>query len=31
MVKVHGRQYAGHAVTGPGRFVNVKKAAAVTT
>ena len=31
MVKVHGRQYAGHGVTGPGRFVNVKKAAAVTT
>ena len=31
MVKVHGRQYAGHKVTGPGRFVNVKKAAAVTT
>ena len=31
MVKIHGRQYAGHKVTGPGRFVNVKKAAAVTT
>ena len=31
MVKVHGRQYAGHGVTGPGRFCNVKKAAAVTT
>lgn len=31
MVKVHGRQYAGYGVTGPGRFVNVKKAAAVTT
>ena len=31
MVKVHGRQYAGHGVTGPGRFVNVKKDAAVTT
>ena len=31
MVKVHGRQYAGHGVTGPGRFVNVKKPAAVTT
>lgn len=31
MVKVHGRQYAGHGVTGPGRFVNVKKAAAATT
>lgn len=31
MVKVHGRQYAGHGVTGPGRFVNVKKTAAATT
>lgn len=31
MVKVHGRQYAGHGVTGPGRFCNVKKAAAATT
>lgn len=31
LVKVVGRQYAGHKVTGPGRFVNVKKAAAVTT
>jgi hypothetical protein len=31
MVKVHGRQYAGHKVTGPGRFVNVKKAAGSTT
>ena len=31
MVKVVGRQYAAHKVTGPGRFVNVKKAAAVTT
>ncbi len=31
MVKVHGRQYAGYGVTGPGRFVNVKKASAVTT
>ncbi len=31
LVKVVGRQYAGHGVTGPGRFVNVKKAAAVTT
>lgn len=31
MVKVHGRQYAGYGVTGPGRFVNVKKTAAVTT
>lgn len=26
MVKVVGRQYAAHAVTAPGRFVNVKKA-----
>ncbi len=26
MVKVHGRQYAGYGVTGPGRFCNVKKA-----
>ncbi len=31
MVKVHGRQYAGYGVTGPGRFVNVKKESAVTT
>ena len=31
MVKVHGRQYAGHAVTGPGRFVNVKKGSGTTT
>ena len=31
IVKVHGRQYAGHKVTGPGMFCNVKKAAAVTT
>ena len=31
MVKVHGRQFAGYGVTKPGRFVNVKKAAAVTT
>lgn len=31
MVKVHGRQFAGHAVTGPGRFVNVKKAAGSAT
>ena len=31
MVKVHGRQYAGHKVTGPGMFCNVKKAAAATT
>ena len=26
LVKVVGRQYAAHAVTGPGRFVNVAKA-----
>ena len=31
LVKVVGRQYAGHKVTAPGRFCNVKKAAAVTT
>ena len=31
LIKIVGRQYAGHKVTGPGRFVNVKKAAAVTT
>ena len=31
MVKVVGRQYAAHAVTAPGRFVNVTKPAAVTT
>ena len=31
LVKVVGRQYAGHKVTGPGRFVNVKKAPAATT
>ena len=31
LVKVVGRQYAGYGVTGPGRFVNVKKVAAVTT
>lgn len=31
MVKVVGRQYAAHKVTGPGRFVNVKKPSAVTT
>ena len=26
MVKVVGKQYAAHAVTAPGRFVNMKKA-----
>lgn len=31
IVRILGRQYAGHKVTGPGRFCNVKKAAAVTT
>lgn len=31
LVKVVGRQYAAHAVTGPGRFVNITKPAAVTT
>lgn len=30
MVKVVGRQYAAHAVTAPGRFVNITKPAAVT-
>lgn len=31
MVKVVGRQYAGHAVTTPGMFVNLAKPAAATT
>lgn len=31
MVKVHGRQYAGHKVTGPGMFCNVKKGSGSTT
>lgn len=31
MVKIVGRQYAAHAVTAPGRFVNITKPAAVTT
>lgn len=30
LVKVVGRQYAAHAVTAPGRFVNITKPAAVT-
>lgn len=30
MVKVVGRQYAAHAVTAPGRFVNLTKPAAAT-
>lgn len=31
LVKVVGRQYAAHAVTAPGRFVNILKPSAVTT
>lgn len=31
MVKIVGRQYAAHAVTAPGRFVNITKPAAATT
>ena len=31
LVKVVGRQYAGHKVTAPGMFVNVKKAAGSTS
>lgn len=31
LVKVVGREYVAHAVTGPGRLVNVTKPAAVTT
>lgn len=31
LVKVVGRIYAGHDVTGPGRLVNVRKPSAVTT
>lgn len=31
LIKVVGRIYAGHDVTGPGRLVNVRKPAAVTT
>jgi len=31
MVKVVGRQYAGHKVTKPGRLCNIKKPQAVTT
>ena len=31
LVKVVGREYVAHAVTGPGRLVNVIKPAAVTT
>ena len=31
LVKIVGRVYAAHDVTGPGRLVNIKKPAAVTT
>lgn len=31
LIKVVGRQYAAHAVTGPGRFVNITKPAAAST
>lgn len=31
LIKVVGRQYAAHGVTGPGKFVNVTKPAAATT
>lgn len=31
LIKIIGRQYAAHAVTAPGKFVNVTKPAAVTT
>ena len=31
MVKVVGREYAAHAITAPGKFVNITKPAAVTT
>lgn len=31
LVKIVGREYAGHAVDTPGRFVNLAKPAAVTT
>lgn len=31
LVKIVARQYAAHGVTGPGRFCNIKKPAAVTT
>lgn len=31
LVKVVGREYAAHAVTGPGKFVNITKPAAATT
>ena len=31
MVKVVGREYAAHAITAPGKFVNITKPAAATT
>ena len=31
LVKIVGRQYAAHAVTGPGKLVNIAKPAAATT
>ena len=31
LVKIVGRQYAGYGVTGPGRFVNVKKSSGTVT
>ena len=31
LVKITGRIYAAHDVTGPGRLVNIKKPAAATT
>lgn len=31
LIKIVGRQYAAHGVTGPGKFVNVTKPAAATT
>ena len=31
LIKIVGRQYAAHAVTAPGKFVNVTKPAAATT
>lgn len=31
LIKIVGRQYAAHGVTGPGKFVNVTKPAAATS
>ena len=31
LIKIVGREYAAHAVTGPGKFVNIAKPAAATT